>query len=150
MKRWLCRTATVAFIVLALTCVGFWLFTRRDVNYGGNSSRLITAGWDRGRLVLISLRDNSRAQPYQLRLAGIEYTTRIHTFPWLVNTERQLRIPFLELAALSALPTMFFVWVSKRRRTSGRCRICGYDLRATPDRCPECGTMRSDGEGIDQ
>jgi predicted Zn-ribbon and HTH transcriptional regulator len=58
------------------------------------------------------------------------------------QAERDWVAPYWFLSALFAgLPAMRLNSHRRRRRTrrAGLCPNCGYDLRATPDRCPECG-----------
>jgi hypothetical protein len=57
------------------------------------------------------------------------------------------------VTAMAMLFPAGFLWralVRRRaslRRKNNRCARCGYDLRATPQRCPECGTAAAVAAG---
>ena len=69
----------------------------------------------------------------------------------MIEVGRELEVPYSALALITgAVPAAFFAWRAKSwltryrfRETTrrARCHACGYDLRATSDRCPECGTV---------
>jgi hypothetical protein len=79
--------------------------------------------WERGGFVWYCRR----------RSDGVRYVTAV--------------APFWGLAFLAAAPPLGWMALlfrsrarRRRQKRSGLCPACGYDLRATPDVCPECGT----------
>jgi len=81
----------------------------------------------------------------------LEQTNPLHWFRFppvqfehLGDDERVIAVAYW-LLLLPTLPLPVIAIARHRRRrhreTSNLCPTCGYDLRATPDRCPECGAV---------
>jgi hypothetical protein len=74
-------------------------------------------------------------RPGAPRQPGKEYITSHST---------EVAVPHWLLAALTAIVPAAWLRVTlirRRRFRAGRCLACGYDLRGTPERCPECGAL---------
>jgi hypothetical protein len=112
MIRLLAKVAAALSLVLCLAIAALWAESYRDSFAIWNGPFLIGSG--KGRIIL-------------------EFD----------NGHRAVRqaLPYWTLVGfLGAWFVLLFWRVTRPRHVPGRCSVCGYDLRATPDRCPECGT----------
>ena len=155
LRRWAFNgLAAVSALLFVATCV-LWVrsYWRADVCIykGGDFCRVES---NRGTVVLSryspsSLRgglgprfvySTSEAQPWSGGFLWIEDEINdrgIHRRHNLVGVPHPMLLLLLAFQPLMWLRSRR----SRRRRLgSNHCLKCGYDLRATPDRCPECGS----------
>jgi hypothetical protein len=99
------------------------------------------------RLIVLGHRPIYEWYWYGIAVHGTSGTTYDYsTTSWFRGTYKTYAVPFfwpialtLLLPACVAVRSRRFLIRQQFRRVRGLCPSCGYDLRATPQRCPECG-----------
>ena len=103
--------------------------------------------WRRRRELRVGPLPEPKTRPFLLWLLLLLFAA-LRMQVWM---DRRGETTFLAVATWSTFAALVVASVRGRKafrtrreqRMRGRCRNCGYDLRATPARCPECGTPAS-------
>ena len=108
-------------------------------HHWGNGKRLYRAGFDGGLLYILNMRLTALALPPYRTYGGLGVRL-VDDGGWV---SWHFTIHCAYPAGLSLVAFVLFRKACRRMPPSGLCPTCGYDLRATPNRCPECGMAPS-------
>jgi hypothetical protein len=159
----MCLTFAV-FWVRSKATSDFWQVIRRSHVGGVGNLRQYQCASDEGMIQLVYHRHtetsirNSRQWPADGKVEtertwrtlppASERGARFDTFLGFFNHPLRkdgfhVIIPHWFVVLMSGVLPL--AWIHARRRrarraAAGLCAACGYDLRASPERCPECGT----------
>lgn len=94
------------------------------------------------------------ANPVDPRIAGFRVNTNnggfnlgsfglgLYRSPNRLHSNTVIKLPHWSMALLFSLMPTSWLFVRRSRSPAGCCQSCGYNLRASPNRCPECGKPR--------
>jgi hypothetical protein len=156
------RIFTILTIVSLLLCVCIttvWILSYfRDLHSGIKTSQVtFSTRASHGRFVIIwsawqSLAPDEKPPTEPRFFGAIDWTTigihavyvpRIKDPSHFKGANAVLTFPCWIAAMIAALLPIIQLILGKRKITRpNHCPICDYDLRVTPDRCPECGAIR--------
>jgi hypothetical protein len=77
------------------------------------------------------------------RSLGPVYVQTLGTYWFSVTVDLFALAATASVVPVSRLTLLAYRRCRRGRSLAGHCSACGYDLRATPDRCPECGRATS-------
>ena len=147
MKRRLFNLAAAVSLLLCVSSVTLWATTGSSgISFYARVSPnwLVGVGGERGRFFV-----GLATEPKDRWIGYDRYDPDAGQFNWSVGGfglrsvagwYHAVFAPLWLLVPLLALCASVAYVRARRCPSQGRCRNCGYDHRATPDRCPECGT----------